>query len=149
VVTVLVNLTAADALLPHADVYNNLTLSPVAAAALLLNLTSITLDVSVPVMIVAAWPNDPTNDHFLPVADATVVVAKLAAGNVGAVKRYTLPSHTFVVIAVIIAAVITGATGTVVTVLVNLTAVALLSPHADVYINLTLSPVAAAALLVN
>jgi hypothetical protein len=112
-----------------------------------------TLDVSVPDMIVAFTPicaNVPTNDHFLPVADATVVVAKLAAGNTGAVKRYTLPSHTFVVTtAIAVAAVITGATGTVVTVLVNLSAVALLSPHNDVYINLTLSPVAAAALLLN
>jgi len=77
------------------------------------------------------------------------VLAPLAAGNAGAVKRYTLPSHTFVVIAVIIAAVITGATGTVVTVLVNLTAADALLPHADVYNNLTLSPVAAAALLLN
>ena len=54
VVTVLVNLTAVALLSPQADVYINLTLSPVAAAALLLNLTSITLDVSVPDMIVAA-----------------------------------------------------------------------------------------------
>jgi hypothetical protein len=150
-VTVLVNLTAVALLSPHSDVYVNLTLSPAPAAALLINLTSITCVVSDPFddIISASAPSVPANDQRLPVTDVIPVVAPLAAGNAGAVKRYTLPSHTLVMIGVIAVAVITGAAGTVVTVLANLTAVALLSPHSDVYTNLTLSPAPAAALLVN
>ena len=53
------------------------------------------------------------------------------------------------IIGVIAAVVRIGAAGTVVTVLVNLSAADALLPHSDVYINLTLSPAAAASLLLN
>jgi hypothetical protein len=100
--------------------------------------------------MVAFAPNVPTKDHFLPITVATEPVADAAAGNAGAVKRYTLFPHTSV-IGVTVGTIepAAGAAGAVVTVLVNLTAAEALLPHADLYNNLTLSPVAAAALLLN
>jgi len=151
VLATLGNFNANALLFPQEDdLYTNLILSPVAAPALLVNLTSIILDVSDPTIMVAVDPNVPTNDHFLLVTDATEPVADAAAGNTGAVKRYTLFPHTSVIgVAFGNIEPAAGAAGAVVTVLVNLTAADALLPHADVYNNLTLSPVAAAALLLN
>ena len=79
-INVLVNLDALNKLLPHDELYANLILSPVAAAALLLNVTVITLEFTLPESIEA--PNTPLNAHIYPVAATAVVVA---TGNDGAV----------------------------------------------------------------
>jgi hypothetical protein len=60
---VLVNLLAFLALLPQSDVYINLMLSPVKAAALLVNVTVIFCEFTLPESIVAVPNKDPTNDH--------------------------------------------------------------------------------------
>jgi hypothetical protein len=79
--TTFVSLDDLLMLLPQSDRYNTLTLSPVAAAALLEYTTLITLEFTVPESMLAAPPNEPTNDHRYPVA--AVAVAE-AAGNEGA-----------------------------------------------------------------
>jgi hypothetical protein len=60
---VLVSLVALFGLLPHVDVYKTRILSPAAAAALLVNLTLITCEFTVPESIVAFVPNVPVNDQ--------------------------------------------------------------------------------------
>jgi len=77
-------------LLPHADTYATLTLSLVAAVALFLYLTKITLEFTSPesttafVVSAKGLPDKlPTNDHAQPVADETVAI--LVVGNAGAV----------------------------------------------------------------
>jgi hypothetical protein len=124
-------------------VYNTLTLST-PAAALLVNVTVITLEFTSPESIVAFAPNVPVNDHNHPVGAANVAVA--TGTTAGAAYLNLLTPHTFVWIAVIVTAV--GANGTAVATFVNLDALLALLPQAEVYNTLTLSPVAAAALLV-
>jgi hypothetical protein len=68
-------------LFPQSDKYATLTLSPIPAAALLLKLTLITLELTSPESITALAPNVPVNDHNQPVAGAMVAVP---AGNAGA-----------------------------------------------------------------
>jgi hypothetical protein len=60
---VLASFTDLLLLLPQLDVYNNLMLSPVTAAALSLYSTPIILDVSVPSVIESVADNTPVNDH--------------------------------------------------------------------------------------
>jgi len=141
----LLNLALAGKLLPQLEVYCNLTLSPVAAAALLLYVTVITFEFTSPESITALPPKVPTNDHNHPVGAANVAVA--AGTNAGAAYLYLLAPHTFVWIEVIVIAV--GAAGTPVTTLVNLADLFKLLPQSEVYNTLTLSPVPAAALLVK
>ena len=133
-----------SALFPQLDKYCNLTLSPVAAPALLVYVTVITLEFTSPESIVALPPNVPVNDHNQPVGAAKVAVA--AGTNAGAAYLYLLTLHTFVWIGVIVIPV--GANGALVTTLVNLDDLFALLPQSEVYNTLTLSPVADAALLV-
>jgi hypothetical protein len=78
--TKLDNLDALSTLLPQSEVYNTLTLSPAAAAALEVKVTVNTLDVKLPESIVAFAPNVPVNDHTYPVAAPAVVDATGKAG---------------------------------------------------------------------
>jgi hypothetical protein len=126
-------------------VYCNLTLSVEAAAALLVNVTVITLEFTFPESITALPPKVPVNDHSHPVGAASVAVA---AGTVaGAAYLYLLAPQTLVCNAVAVIAV--GAAGTPVATFVNLLDLLALFPQPEVYNTLTLSPVPAATLLVN
>ena len=141
----LVNFDLAGKLFPQLDVYCNLTLSPVAAAALLVYVTVITFEFTSPESIDALPPKVPVNDHNHPVGAANTAVA---TGTVaGAEYLYFLAPHTFVWIAVIVTPV--GAAGTPVTTFVNLLDFIALLPQSDVYNTLTLSPVFATVLLVK
>jgi hypothetical protein len=87
------NLAAFATLLPHTDVYDTNTLSPVAAAVFTLNLTTITLEFTSPestTAFVVSPPGNgfvpdklPLNDHTQPVAAADV--ATVDEGNTGAI----------------------------------------------------------------
>jgi hypothetical protein len=78
---VLLNLAVLRGLFPQSEVNNTLTLSPVRAAALDVNVTVSTLDVKLPESTVKVDANVPTKDHTYPVAAPAVVVAD---GNAGA-----------------------------------------------------------------
>ena len=80
VIRVLLNLAAFEALFPQADVYLTLTLSPAPDAALLVKLTTMVLEFTVPESIVAFAPSVPSNAHKYPVAAVDVVVAAVNAG---------------------------------------------------------------------
>jgi hypothetical protein len=74
-IKVFVNLAETLALLPHDDLNNTLTLSPTLDAALLVNLTLITCEVTLPESIDAFAPKVPTKDHNHPVPPAVEFVA--------------------------------------------------------------------------
>ena len=90
----MVNFNLAGKLFPQLEVYCNLTLSPVAAAALLVYVTVITFEFTSPESINALPPNVPVNDHNQPVGAANVAVA--AGTTAGAAYLYLLAPHTFV-----------------------------------------------------
>lgn len=77
-----VSLLAFTMLFPHPEVYSNLMLSPVCAAALLEKRMRTTWPFKVPESTVAELDMLPTNDHWYPVAGIVLAVAR---GNAGAV----------------------------------------------------------------
>jgi hypothetical protein len=127
---VLVNFNALGRLFPQLDRYCNLMLSPVTAAALLLKLTTILCEFSLPESIKANSLKLPTNDHKYPVAGSMVEFELFVPdGNAGAVNRYRLFEQMLAPIFVTV--IVAGAVGTDNFMLVNLRAAYLLAHPFD------------------
>jgi hypothetical protein len=117
---------------------------------LLVNLTRIEPELTVPESITALAPRVPEKDQTYPVAAALVIFSLVSVDedvSAGATKRYTLDPHSTIDTG--IAVIVAGATGGNKVVLDNFTDLLAPSPQLEVYRTRTLSPATAPALLVN